>query len=304
MAAVSESGGECALLADQGEAAGLPFAPLPDELASALREEFPNFMAPGNPLDAWAIADEAVVYPRSLSLLAESEAYDILVAQIDLSHFRGPDEAVWCEMIVRALADAVEGGDAFPAVTSVHVTDPPDRIAALARERDVPLLRGTEHGLRALAAVAGWRPRGRVATSDPVDLGDLLRPGALPEHDSALVLERYGVRFAPRRRAASPAEAAVAAAELGFPVVVKADGPAHKARVGGVALGIETAEAAATAAAVVCSADAMAATAATVVCSDAMAATAATAAMVCSVVAMAAACSVAAAPSTVPALLP
>ena len=48
-----------------------------------------------------------------------------------------------------------------------------------------------------LAAVAGWRPRGRVATSDPVDLGDLLRPGALPEHDSALVLERYGSEHGP-----------------------------------------------------------------------------------------------------------
>ena len=57
-----------------------------------LTAEFPNFVAPENPLDAWAIADESVVYPRSLELLAGSGAYDILVAQVDLSQFRGDDE--------------------------------------------------------------------------------------------------------------------------------------------------------------------------------------------------------------------
>lgn len=248
VAAVSESGGECALLADQGDAVGLPFEPLPESVAAALRAEFPNFITPGNPLDAWAIADETVVYPRSLSLLAKSGAYDILLAQVDLSRFRGASEEVWCEMIVRSLADAVEGTGVVPAVTSVHATDPPDRIATLARDRDLPLLRGTAHGLRALAAVARWKPRPRAEIGDPVDLAGLLRDGLLPEHESALVLERYGIGFAPRRRAASPEEAAQAAAEIGCPVVVKVDGPAHKAAGGGVALGIGTPEAAARAA--------------------------------------------------------
>ena len=56
------------------------------------------------------------------------------------------------------------------------------------------------------------------------------------------MLERYGVPVAPRRRAASPEEAAVAAAELGFPVVVKVDGPAHKAAQNGVVLGLGDAD--------------------------------------------------------------
>jgi acetyltransferase len=244
VAAVSESGGECALLADQGADAGVPFAPLPQELASALQAEFPNFTSPENPLDAWAISDVNVVYPRSFSVLAESGAYDILVAQVDLSRFRGTEEGVWCEMIVRSLADATDGTEVFPAVTSVHAADPPDAIAALARERDLPLLRGTGHGLRALAAAAAWRPCRTVVREPPIDLADLLAQGALPEHESALALERYGVEFAPRRRAANAAEAAAAAAELGFPVVVKVDGPAHKAAEGGVALGVDTPEAA------------------------------------------------------------
>ena len=92
--------------------------------------------------------------------MAGSGAFDILVAQIDLSQFRGSDEAVWCEMIVRALADAAEGSDALPGGDlRARLGPAADRIAALARERDVPLLRGTEHALRALGAVARWRPR-------------------------------------------------------------------------------------------------------------------------------------------------
>ena len=266
IAAVSESGGECALLADHGEAAGMPFPPLPEDLAAQLTEEFPNYVSPQNPLDAWAIADESVVYPRSLELMARSGAYDVLVAQIDLSQFRGQDEAGWSAMVIRALADAVEGTGIFPAVTSVHASDPPAAIAALARERDVALLRGPEHALKALAAAARWRPAlpPQPAGEPPVAIADLLRgltpgsdpgvrpqdmsPQAIPEYESAAILERYGVRLAPRRRAASPEEAGRAAAELGFPVVVKVDGPAHKSAAGGVVLGIESPEAAAAAA--------------------------------------------------------
>jgi succinyl-CoA synthetase beta subunit len=81
-------------------------------------------------------------------------------------------------------------------------------------------------------------------------VSDLLTvDGALPEHESALVLERYGVPVAERRRAVTPEDAAGAAAELGFPVVVKVDGVAHKAREGGVVLGISSADEAAAAAA-------------------------------------------------------
>lgn len=240
IAAVSESGGEGALLADHGEAAGIPFAPLPDQLASGLQREFPNYVNPGNPLDAWAIAEPERVYPRSLESIARSGAFDILLAQIDLSQFRGAAEAEWCAMIVGALADAVDGSDVFPAVTSIQTADPPPALAALARRRDVPLLRGPGNALRALAGVARWRPvpPTYAGEEDPVDLSDLLADGALPEYESTLVVGRYGVPITPLRRVRSPQEAVGAASELGFPVVVKLDGPAHKSRSGGVRLGL------------------------------------------------------------------
>jgi acyl-CoA synthetase (NDP forming) len=102
----------------------------------------------------------------------------------------------------------------------------------------------------ALAKVARRRPCTDVGVAAEVpDLSDLLSgSGTLSEHESSLVLERLGVPFAQRIRAATPKEAAVAASAIGARTVVKSDGPTHKARSGGVVLGIETPDEAAEAA--------------------------------------------------------
>jgi acetyltransferase len=244
IAGVSESGGECGLLADHGEEAGIPFAPFGEALKARLVAAFPNYTLPENPLDCWAIDDASVVYPGSLALLRDTGDYDVLLAQVDLSRHRGAHDEEWCSLIVAALADATDGTAIVPVVTSVHSTDPPPAIAAMARARDVALLRGTREGLRAIAAVARWHARRPPAPENghASASGDPLPAGALPEHESCALLERYGVSFPPRERCASADDAAAAFGRLGGPVVVKIDGPAHKQAAGGVALGIGSAE--------------------------------------------------------------
>src|SRR5207253_10326249 len=155
-----------------------------------------------------------------------SGAFDILVAQVDHSQFRGASEQDWGQLIVRALADAVEGTAVFPAVTTVQTSDPLPGVFLLARELDLPLLRGPGAAIRALARVAGLRcPRPPVElAAAPVEISDLLvADGPLPEYESAAILERYGIAFPARLRADSPEAAAAAAVELGFPVVIKVD---------------------------------------------------------------------------------
>ena len=134
IAAVSESGGECGLLADHGEEAAIPFAPFDSALQARLVEAFPNFTQPENPLDCWAIDAYEHVFPGTLQILRETGSYDVLLAQLDLSRHRGAHEEGWCAFVTAALADAVEGTDIFPAVTSVHATDPPPAIAELAHD--------------------------------------------------------------------------------------------------------------------------------------------------------------------------
>ncbi len=238
---VSNSGGEGALLADHAEAAGLPFKPLPEELARRLATDFPNYVLPQNPVDAWAIDSVEKIFPGTLAMLADSGEYDILVAQVDQSPFLGAPEIENAVITLRALADSVEGKPIFPAITSVQPSDAPAAVSQLARERDVAVLRGSANGMRALAAVASWRPRRPPAgaAGSTFDVSTLLRPGAMPEYESGAILERIGIRVARRRRALSAEAAGRASAEMGFPVVVKRDGPAHKSRTGGVALGLQ-----------------------------------------------------------------
>src|SRR5205823_768444 len=162
---VTNSGGEGALLADHADAAGIPFRPLSDTLARQLTAKFPNYVAPQNPVDAWAIESVENVFPGTLGLLAGSGEFDILVAQIDQSPFLGVPEVENAVLTLRALADAVEGKPIFPAFTSVQASDAPPAVAELARERDVPVLRGSRNGMRALAAVARWAPRRPTASA-------------------------------------------------------------------------------------------------------------------------------------------
>ncbi|HYM49340.1 MAG TPA: acetate--CoA ligase family protein [Candidatus Limnocylindrales bacterium] len=240
IAGVSNSGGEAALLADQAELAGIPFEPLPAEVVQALKAAFPNFTAPQNPIDAWAVDEAARVFPGTFEILARSGRYDILISQVDQSQFLGAPEAENALLITTALANAVEGTPIFPAATSVQPGDPTPAVADFVRAHDIALLRGSGAGMRALAAVARWQARRppEPAEHGRVALDGLLHPGALPEYESAAILERYGIASAPRRRARTPEEAAEAASAIGFPVVVKLDGPAHKSRVGGVILNL------------------------------------------------------------------
>jgi len=243
VSAVSESGGECGLMADRAEQNGLTFAVLPEKTAVQLNKEFPNYQHPQNPLDAWGVDAPEVVFPRSMEILAESKAYDTLVAQVDISRFRGDDELVWCNMIVESLGKTAEKYDISPAVVSVHSVDAPQSILDICAKYELPLLRGINSAMQALGRAGAWKKAATLHQEfgKPIEISDVVtRTGALPEYESAEILERYGVPIASRKRVTSASQAAAVAKSLGFPVVVKSDGPAHKSAGGGVILNINS----------------------------------------------------------------
>jgi len=247
VSAVSESGGECGLMADRAEKNGVSFDILPEKTAIALNKEFPNYQHPQNPLDAWGVDTPEVVFPRSMEMLAESGAYDTLIAQVDISRFRGDDELVWCEMVVESLGKTAEKFNISPAVVSVHSVDAPQSILDICAQYDLPLLRGINGAMQALGHAGRWKKPSTIHQhfGAPISITDMVtKDGALPEYESAEILERYGVPIASRKRVSSADQAAAVATSLGFPVVVKSDGPAHKSAAGGVILNVNTAEAA------------------------------------------------------------
>jgi acetate---CoA ligase (ADP-forming) len=137
-------------------------------------------------------------------------------------------------------------------------------LSSLIAEGELPATPGVtnfpypESAARALglaAARAEWlrRPAGSAPSLDGVDtaLGRALIAEALAAGDDRWLrpdqarelLEAYGIPVVPERTAATADEAAEAAAELGFPAVVKSAAPgAHKTETGGIALGLATAD--------------------------------------------------------------
>src|SRR4051794_302280 len=238
--AVTNSGGEGEYFADKAEQAGIPLQPYSDGLRARILEEFPNFTDVshiGNPADCWAIDDDRVVFPRVFQLMAESGEFDVLVSDIDHSNWLIAGERQLAQNIADDLRAACEGTDLFPCVITVTTACPPVEDLRWARENDIPMLKGSLPGLRALASRLNHErrvpPQRDVQPAEP-----LAGAGALAELDSAEIAAAYGVPYVQAERC-DTADAAVAAAErVGYPVVVKIDNVAHKARVGGVALNL------------------------------------------------------------------
>jgi len=234
---VTNSGGEGEYFADKAEQAGIPLQLYSEPLRKKMMEEFPNFTHVGNPADCWAIDDDRVVFPRMFQLLAESGEFDVLISAIDHSNHLVGTERQLAASIADDLRKATEGTDIFPAVIGVTTACPPVEDMRWAREHDIPLLKGSLPGLRAIASRVGYEQR--VPPTRDVEPAERLEgEGALPELDSARIAADYGVPYVRAERCASAGEAAAAAERIGYPVVVKIDNVAHKARVGGVALNL------------------------------------------------------------------
>jgi acetate---CoA ligase (ADP-forming) len=239
--AVTNSGGEGEYFADKAEQAGIPLQLFSEELRARIQAEFPNFTLVGNPVDCWAIDDDRVVFPRVFQLMAESGEFDVLVSAIDHSHWLHGTERQLATNIGTDLEAAVAGTDLFPAVITVTTADPPLDDLRWAREHDIPMLKGSLPGLRALAARLDYEAHVPAPRAMPA-AAPIPGSGALAEHDSAEIARGYGIDYVRSVRCGDADAAAAAAAELGYPVVCKIDNVAHKARVGGVALHLSDAD--------------------------------------------------------------
>jgi len=153
------------------------------------------------------------------------------------SEFSDEFQAEETEIALGMARAAAESGRAL-VVQSMYPRSP--SLVAL-REAGVPVYREIEAAAWALARLADQAeepPRGVPELPQPVD-------GPRPDGywESRDLLASAGIEFPSARRVGGVDEARAAAAELGYPVVVKALGLLHKSDAGGVALGIENEQA-------------------------------------------------------------
>ena len=176
-----------------------------EALKARLIEAFPTTPCRRTRSTAGPSTTPRVVYPGSLALLRDTGAYDVLLAQVDLSQHRGAREEEWCSLIVaRSPTPSRARTSSLPSPRSARPT----------RRRRSRSWRGraTWRCCAAPARACGRSRRGALAPvrraprrtpARAASLGDPLPAGALPEHDSCALLERYGVGFPPRARCAS-----------------------------------------------------------------------------------------------------
>jgi acyl-CoA synthetase (NDP forming) len=245
LAAVTDSGGERALLTDVAAELDVPFAQVSEGTLAALREILSPALVPDNPLDAWdALEGAEQVFSGSLLGLHDDPSVAAVALCVDLTTEESADIGY------AGVAREVQAATTKPFLVMSHVSsavDPAD--AARVRDGGVPVLEGTRTGLAAVRHLFAYRDaRARPPLEPPITDASvtrrwrerLARPDELGVTESFQLLSDYGVPVAPTLPAASHRQAVAAAERIGWPVVLKtaAAGVTHKSDVGGVRLGI------------------------------------------------------------------
>jgi acetyltransferase len=251
VAIASTSGGLASLLADLADERGLSLPDIDGETEQTLldMDELLTFGAFHNPADIRGYGAE--VLPEIADTLFADDAFDAYVFAIGLSAVddRAARVAADLEAIVERADDPV-----FVLWTGRKVPDDPTETPPYERLRgSVPVYEDPGRCLDAVAAlVDAVADRGRLAarpgrpeladglTAPTVDLP---HGRVLTWAESERLLSTFDVPVVETRLVTTPEDAAAAAADLGFPVVLKIDSPAlpHRTDVGAVHVGVDSA---------------------------------------------------------------
>lgn len=247
VAAALQSGGACTLFAEAAGAQGLTLPEFAPATKAKLRTLLPHFASQNNPLD---VTGQAAVETEMFEGALEALASDPSIGFVAFDAFppRLENEVVWAEHLLQRVRELQrETGVVFASVSMSPLAYIP-RAKAWTREEKLPFLQGHHAGTGAIRALVELQEaRGRSIADLPPHENrakalQMLRglSGPLDELQGAKLLELYGMRRPKELVAKNPAAAAAAARRIGFPLAVKALAPElpHKAKLGGVRLGL------------------------------------------------------------------
>ena len=240
VAVVGDGGGYGAVASDLLGAAGLELPPLAAATQARLRTELPPTASTANPVDlAGAGEQDTFSFSRTTRTLLEDGELDAVLLT---AYFGGysllSDELREREVAVaRELAAAAADTGRPLVVHTMHWDAPPAREL---RSAGIPVYRAIEAAVAGLATLASEASFGRTPLPELPSPERPLLAAAYAEARDAL--SRVGISFAAAHTVHTREEALAAAAELGYPVVLKALAASHKSDGGGVVLGLESAD--------------------------------------------------------------
>ncbi|PLS23006.1 acetate--CoA ligase family protein [Neptunicoccus cionae] len=239
IASISCSGGEASLAADTAHGTSVTFPPLTESQSRNLRDALGPMVALANPLDyhtyiwrnteAMATAWAAMMEPHlALTLLV-----------VDFPRADKCSDADWdCAIDAAGLAKARTG--AAVAMVATLPENLSEAIAARLIAKGVIPMLGLRETVEAVAAAARCSAPSNQPVLLPTESG---AAETVSEAKAKTALYAHGLRIPKSAQATSPAQAAQVAGEIGFPVVLKGVGIAHKSEAGAVALNLQQPEA-------------------------------------------------------------
>jgi acyl-CoA synthetase (NDP forming) len=243
LAVFGDGGGQGVIAADLADAAGFELPSFGEELSAALGAVLGPTASTGNPVDVAGSGEQDLgIFERVAGLLLESGEIDAVL----LTGYFGGYATYGAEYeerearVARAMADASTSSDRPLVVQTMY----PSLAAASAfRAESIPVYREIESAVESLARLV------RLETMPRTGVPELPPPAAPATANgdgyfrARELLAEGGVPFCPARRVTTLDEALACAAELGYPVALKALGLLHKSDAGGVVLGIDSREA-------------------------------------------------------------
>jgi acyl-CoA synthetase (NDP forming) len=236
LGAVHDSGGERALLIDTAHRVGVSLPDLDESTAKRVGAVLDPGLEAANPVDAWGTGRDAEdVFVECLDALAEDPGIGAVAFCVDLTAEEKPDYAY------SDAAFTVSARTEKPLAVLANLTSTVDPVqAGRLRDGGVPVLEGTETGLRALGHLLDhWRHRPSMDRAARLTMPSDPGPGLEGEAGALRLLDAYGIPVPALEVIDDEGGLLDAAGRVGYPIVLKTASPiGHKADVGGVVVDI------------------------------------------------------------------
>ena len=232
---LSCSGGEASLVSDLAQAYGIQFPKLEKENISELRSVLGEMVALSNPLDyhTYIWGDIDAMASTFIAMMRQHNEITIII--VDFPRDDNCDPSAW-NCVITAAKMAKKSENKPLALVSTLSENIPEHVSFELLESNIITLHGLD---TALAAISVSSINQTVVNPKPIFLSNPMGKSILvDEYDAKKSLEKYGLKL-PETEKCLLSDAHLVSDQIGYPVVIKALGSAHKSELGEVFLNLE-----------------------------------------------------------------
>ena len=232
---LSCSGGEASLVSDLAQAYGIQFPKLEKENISELRSVLGEMVALSNPLDyhTYIWGDIDAMASTFIAMMRQHNGITIII--VDFPRDDNCDPSAW-NCVITAAKMAKKSENKPLALVSTLSENIPEHVSFELLESNIITLHGLD---TALAAISASSSNQTLVTPKPIFLSNPTGKSILvDEYDAKKSLEKYGLKL-PKTEKCLLNDAHLVSDQIGYPVVIKALGSAHKSELGEVFLNLE-----------------------------------------------------------------